>query len=284
MADRTVITTPDLVTLEFELAGLGSRLMAWLVDSFLIGLLFLVMFLILMGVGLGTILGLELDDDKSGLFSSVGIAILMLIYFVVSWGYGLLFETVMRGRTPGKRVMGLRVIRDDGLPIGLREAATRNLVRAADMLPPPLYVLGALVSNFDPQHRRLGDMVAGTLVVVERFDVRFGSRLGAAYAARLEKGQSRQALNLPGGTLTVQQLDLLEQYLSRKEQLNSERRDALASKFGEPLISLLALEPTFISKEPNKTFALEKLMQDVLARAQTEAIEGEQAARTPGLF
>ena len=136
MSQRAIITTPDHVTLEFELAGAGSRLMAWCLDSLVIALMFVALFFILMGVGLGTVLGLNLDNGVQELISSVGVAILTLIYFVVSWGYGLVFETATRGQTLGKRWMGLRVIRDDGLPIGLREAATRNLVRAADMMPP----------------------------------------------------------------------------------------------------------------------------------------------------
>lgn len=284
MSHRAIITTPDHVTLEFELAGAGSRLMAWCLDSLVILLLFLALFFILMGIGLGTALGLNLDHGVEELISSVGVAILTVIYFVVSWGYGLVFETATRGQTLGKRWMGLRVIRDDGLPIGLREAATRNLVRAADMMPPPLYLIGGLVLNFDRQHRRLGDMVAGTLVIQEQFEVKFGSKLSAVYAARLEQGQSRQAVNLPGGTLSVKQLDLLEQYLSRRDQLNPARRAALARTLGEPLIGLLGLDAEAFRKQSDPILALEKLMRQVLEQAQQEAPSISKPSPTTGLF
>ena len=94
------------------------------------------------------------------------LALVVLIIFLINWGYYVFFEGLGKGSTPGKKRMGIRVIRQDGLPIGLREAALRNLVRAADMLPPPSYILGGLVMHFDPQGRRLGDMVAGRVPVI----------------------------------------------------------------------------------------------------------------------
>lgn len=281
MSERAIITTADHVTLELELAGVPQRLMAWLFDTFMLVLLFLLLIFLFLGLGGGITFGLDLEAGIEELMSSVGVAILVAFYFVLTWGYGVLFEGLSRGQTPGKRLMGLRVVRQDGLPIGFREAAMRNLVRAADMLPPPTYALGALVLNFDPQHRRLGDMMAGTLVVRERFDLEFGSQLGAAWAVRLEQGQSRQALSLPGGALTAQQLELIEQYLSRRTELTDQRREALAKRLGEPLLILMGRE----ANRRNSTDFYEALMAEVLGMAEhASSARNVGAKRVDGLF
>ncbi|MBK8057237.1 MAG: RDD family protein [Gemmatimonadetes bacterium] len=83
------------------------------------------------------------------------------------WGYFTLFEGFRDGQTPGKKWMGLRVIRDTGHPITVREAGARNLLRIVDLLPPP-YLLGILFIAFHPKGKRIGDLVAGTVVVRDR--------------------------------------------------------------------------------------------------------------------
>lgn len=266
MFGRLTIVTPEQVELELELAGLGSRFAAWLIDTLLIGLLFFAIFMIFIALGLGMALGLDFSKDLSEVLSSTGMAILVLMYFGVTWGYGVLWEGLDQGRTPGKRYMGLRVVRRDGFPIQLREAALRNLARAADMLPPPFYAVGAVMVVFHPQHQRLGDLVADTVVVAELTDVSFGSKLGAVFASRVEQGQSRQALVGVGGTVSVRQLELIEQYLERAETLSPERRALLAKQLALPVMEALGIEP---ERPGASEAAYEKVLREVLTRAQS---------------
>lgn len=239
MKESIAISTPDHGTLEFELAGFGSRFGAQVVDGILmilcVGLLSLLMVVLFpRGFSPG-----DAGIDPKAWVSSWGVALLVFLIFLVVWGYFVLFECLMKGTTPGKRQFGIRVIREDGLPIGFRESALRNLVRAADAFPPPTYILGVTVMHMDEYGRRLGDMVAGTLVVRERFEEVAESRSGAAWAAKVERGHSKRPLTLPGGTVTVHQLELVEQFMRRRHQLAADRRAALAWQIASPLLPLM---------------------------------------------
>jgi uncharacterized RDD family membrane protein YckC len=150
-----VITT-EKVVLTYRVAGMGSRFLAWLVDLGFIVVLFL--------AGLAASIPLEL------LRPGVGSAVIFFWIFSLTWGYFLLFEWLWAGQTPGKRLLGLRVLQMDGTAISFVQSAVRNILRVADALPlltllPMTYGLGFLVAACNRQHRRLGDLAAGTLVV-----------------------------------------------------------------------------------------------------------------------
>jgi uncharacterized RDD family membrane protein YckC len=144
------VVTTEKVVLTYRVAGIGSRFLAWLIDVGLIGVLFAI------GVGAGALL--------SVLRPGVGEAVIALWAFALLWGYFLLFEWLWAGQTPGKRVMGLRVVRTEGTAISFLQAGVRNVLRAADSLP-FFYALGFVVMACDRLRRRLGDLAAGTLVV-----------------------------------------------------------------------------------------------------------------------
>lgn len=142
---RLSLTTPEGTRLLLTPAGPAARAWAWAID-FLIWLVFVIIMLMLM------------TESKlaRGIFS--------VILFVSFWGYPILFEVYARGQTLGKRVMGLEVRRANGLPVGWRESSLRNLMLVADFMP-LLYATGLLCMLFDRHFRRLGDIVAGTIVV-----------------------------------------------------------------------------------------------------------------------
>src|SRR5580765_2371041 len=100
---------------------------------------------------------------------SVAVTIVVFLIFLANWGYFLFFEAKFGGQTPGKRWTGIRVVRDNGLPIGWKESALRNFVRIADIMPPPACVVGGLMILLSKQGKRLGDLLAGTMVVREDF-------------------------------------------------------------------------------------------------------------------
>src|ERR1041384_713127 len=144
------VETPEHVVLDFEIAGIGSRALAAIID-------FLILLALLLAVSF-----IVSQWPRSGARWTT--ALFSLAAFGLYWGYYTFFEGVWRGQTPGKRLLGIRVIRDTGHAVRLSDAAARNLLRAADMLPPP-YLLGALLVAIHPRGKRLGDLVAGTVVV-----------------------------------------------------------------------------------------------------------------------
>jgi hypothetical protein len=171
--------------------------------------------------------------------------VVLLLFFAVNWGYYLFFELVWHGQTPGKRWLGLRVIKEGGYPIGFTEAAIRNLVRLVDYT---LY-LGAVVMLTDRLSRRLGDLAAGTLVVKERRELS-AATLGSS-GVSVPPGSP--AVEDPGQAipnlhrLTPADRALLREYLSRRGSLASAAATALAARlaavFAGKLDHQLAAEP-----------------------------------------
>lgn len=283
MDESVSISTPDHVSLEFELAGPGSRFSAYVIDFILSVLVIVVIFFVVFLTGgllaLRSLVTSSRGDASWG--ASWILALLVLIIFLINWGYYVFFEWLWQGSTPGKKRVGIRVIRQDGLPIGLREAALRNLVRAADMLPPPCYLLGGIVMYLDPLGRRLGDMLAGTYVVVEKFALADQGASGAAWATRVEQGRSRQALTLPRGMISAQQIGLIEQYLARRHKLSPERRDLLVWQITEPLSSMLGEDRDILARSADRAERCERLLLQVLELTQTRAPHVVVAAKTP---
>lgn len=158
------VATPERVSLSLPVAGIGYRCLAYLADLFLLFLFWAVAyftFTLLVSDVLGFFQGL------SGLAQTL----LVVGVFVTQWVYWTAAEVLMGGQTPGKRLVGIRVVRVDGSPVGLLESAVRNLVRVVDSLP-GVYAVGCLCVLLTRQHRRLGDLLAGTLLVrEERIDL-----------------------------------------------------------------------------------------------------------------
>jgi uncharacterized RDD family membrane protein YckC len=145
-----LVLTPEHVEVRLQPAGLGSRFLAISIDSLLVFAISMLMAQLLL----------------SFLPAALGYVLWATATFVLTWGYHVYFETRHEGRSPGKRVMRLRVVDGRGLPLGLGQSFVRNVVRVLDSAP-VLYGLGALASLLDPHRRRLGDLAADTLVVAE---------------------------------------------------------------------------------------------------------------------
>jgi uncharacterized RDD family membrane protein YckC len=145
------IVTPEQVAIRLTPAGPASRLAALLLDTALV---------VAASGLLAAVLEQLLPRALSGLF-------LASLLFVVHWGYHVYFETRHRGRSPGKRAAGLRVVDGRGLAITVEQSFVRNILRALDFLP-FYYGIGGIACLLDPDGRRLGDIAADTLVVAER--------------------------------------------------------------------------------------------------------------------
>src|SRR5918993_3785669 len=161
--ETLVIETPERVPLHFALASIGNRFLACAFDHTLqVAAIALVVFFF---VWLGNAASYYEDLKNAPKWV---VALMLVAVFLVWSSYFVLFEWAWRGQTPGKRWLKLRVIREDGRPVTFWEAAARNLLRIFDMMPTPFYSVGLIsvfVSGID---QRVGDLVAGTVVVRER--------------------------------------------------------------------------------------------------------------------
>jgi uncharacterized RDD family membrane protein YckC/uncharacterized membrane protein SpoIIM required for sporulation len=150
------VETPEHVVLDLELAGIGSRALAAVIDNLILAATLVALLLLLAWLA-----------SKGYEPGRVGGIVIGVTFLAIWYGYYLFFEGLRHGQTPGKRITGIRVVRDTGHAVDFGAAALRNLLRPADFMPPP-YVLGALLVALHPRAKRLGDLVAGTVVVRDR--------------------------------------------------------------------------------------------------------------------
>jgi len=209
--DKLTIDTPEQVHLEFMLAGIGSRFMAAFLDILIEIVLYLILFLI------------TLIWASSGFFdltrSIWWSALVTLVLFCINWGYYAIFEAVWKGQTPGKRLAKIRVIKESGRPINAYEAIARNLMRAIDVLP-TMYGAGIVCMMLNSQNRRIGDFVAGTVVIHDQRTEEVRPDWNTAVAAAPANPQL--------ALLTSDDLVLIETYLQRRFQLDRSVRDSAA--------------------------------------------------------
>jgi len=207
-ARRLAIETPEHLVLELELAGVGSRIAAAACDAVLLSVAYMAL-----GIGVAT---LQTRTAPPGPWSTLLAVLVVLAAFLVFWCYFLLFEALNHGRTPGKRLMGIRVVMDTGHPITFAAAAVRNLIRIVDALP--FGMVGLAFVLFHPQNKRLGDIVAGTVVARDRPE---DVQLGGVSADR-EPGAEPLETGPP--ELSDEEFRLLDQYLERLERLDGTLR------------------------------------------------------------
>ncbi|WP_409299278.1 RDD family protein [Pseudomonas sp. KCJK8993] len=200
---RYQVETPEGIDLPLRPAGLLVRALAYGLDLGIRALVMGVLFVAL------------------GFFGEIGIGLGSILLFLISWWYMVLFEVLNQGRSPGKQMMGLRVVQDDGTPIGWSASLTRNLLRFADMLP-FAYFLGAISCLQHPAFKRLGDLAAGTLVIY---------REQAVERPPLPPATPRSA----PFTLSLDEQRAILGFAERQAQLSAERTQELAAILAQPL-------------------------------------------------
>lgn len=238
MDDLYTIDTPENIEFAYDIAGIGSRFLAAIIDTFLIivaeGIVFFAAGVITTFTALG---------EQVSRLESIVAALAGLLAFVILWGYYIIFELVWNGQSPGKRVVGLRVVREGGRPITFLSAATRNLIRLIDFLP-AFYGIGVIVMFIDPRARRLGDFAAGTLVVRERRSVTLES-LTATTGALVPQPLPGEATRLPTleyvHLLTDQDYTLVQEFLRRRAELGRDARTRLGMQLANGLQSRLSI-------------------------------------------
>ncbi|HSQ28393.1 MAG TPA: stage II sporulation protein M [Gemmatimonadaceae bacterium] len=219
------IETPELVVLSYTIAGLGSRLGAALIDLAVSALLFITVILAAARVSPKS---LAKVDVRAAPTTAWAVALLVILQFAVLWGYYLLFEGLRDGQTPGKRVFRLRAVRDGGYSVGFAASAVRNLMRIVDLQPVFTYLVGIASVAFSKSGKRLGDMVAGTIVVRESL-VRQPAVPKAA--RRAIPGATPAPTPSPAiAQLTDVEFQLLERWAARRGDLSPERRRQLTTQ------------------------------------------------------
>jgi uncharacterized RDD family membrane protein YckC len=234
------IDTPELVALEFPLAGIGSRFIAILIDY----ALQFVAFVVLILVALLFLPSLQRFEAASAKWV---IAIFVLIPFLLQWGYFSLFEGWWHGQTPGKRVAKIRVIQQSGRAITIFESLSRNFVRAIDFLP-TFYVVGTISIFVTSRSQRLGDLVAGTLVVHEGqthdSSTQDNTRLFTQVA--VQAPAALRAISIPAdalGRLGAADLQAIETFLERRLDMSLDVRQSLAARLAASTATRIHLPP-----------------------------------------
>jgi uncharacterized RDD family membrane protein YckC len=240
------LVLPENVELSFDVAGVGSRTTAAIIDYFLLygGILAAAIAYSMnrraLGTAVRTILsGIVGPDAGSSVIESIGLALVVLLVFFAWWGYFLMFEMLWNGQTPGKRLFGLRVVRRDGQPISAMASLVRNVVRAADMFA----LLGLVVMIVDKQSRRLGDFAAGTLVIREP---RGGGRALIDGVALPDSSERATRLTSVAGKLTMDHYTLIREYFTRSRHMSQAQARDLAANLAPEIAAQLDVEPSEI--------------------------------------
>lgn len=260
LSDETLdIQTPENIAFGYQIAGIGSRFLATLLDTIFVGLLQAVVILVL-------VLIMKAYDGSifADQLSAWVIAIFGLITTLFYWGYYVFFEMLWNGQSPGKRWVGLRVIRSNGTPITLAESLIRNLARLVDFLP-AAYGVGIITMFIDKQSRRLGDLAAGTLVVQDHAPITI-QELSVKRTVHLRPWANIPLDGFPIERLTNNDLNLIEDFLLRRDQLT--HREALAINMLNTLYQRLGLPLPTISR-----FEAEDTLAAILQAAQNREKE-----------
>lgn len=258
--DLLKIDTPENVSFDYDISGIGSRFLAALIDSALIILLQVIVF--------GAVL-LVIDITARNVTGTVAgwlLAAAGLMSFVFFWGYYIFFEIFWNGQTPGKRRVGLRVIRVDGTPVGASEVVIRNLVRIIDFLP-TAYGIGVVVMFINPSSRRVGDLAAGTIVVHERAVGRVGDLSPVRPSSLMVPGgQVSLPENFPVAQVSEHELHVIEEFLARRSGFAN--RGALARRILASIMTRLSLPPDAAASDN-----AEAILSGIYSARRSETLE-----------
>jgi uncharacterized RDD family membrane protein YckC len=242
MEKRITITTPEQVEFSYELAGLGSRFLAFLIDSLIKSASILIIWILLSLIGAH--IHLDLTAKTENLVTSyLSLSTLVLgglAGFIVI-GYYVFFETLWNGQTPGKKLAGLRVMKENGRSINIFDAAARNFLRAVDFLP-SFYLLGSILVQFNGRGKRMGDMAAGTVVV------KCENETPPVPFPELEVAPP--PVQLPLERLGAEEHHLVRSFITRRNELSSDTRSRLAHLIVSVVMKKLSLtENPFTAEE-----------------------------------
>lgn len=263
--ETLIIETPERVPLAFALASIGNRFLAVAIDH-----LIQYVTIILLLYGFLSLADTGGDSIKSEGFSALQelpkwtIAVMIICLFLLFAGYFIVFEWLWNGQTPGKRLLKLRVIREDGRPITLWESAARNLLRLFDTFPGfifPIYSIGLITIFMSRRDQRLGDLFAGTVVVRERtdeaptFTETFSNPTSDAAFRRV---QQKTNVSAEVSHLNEEEIEVVESFLRRRWDLTEKQRIWMAWRIALPI--MYKIKPQY----DLQTFTYEGFLEELL--------------------
>ncbi len=223
--DATVrLMTPERIVFDYPLGGPFRRFTAYLVDLSLLSLLAVAATVVSLSLSLG---------------AASGMGPALIAFFLLTWGYGAFCEGVFNGQTPGKRALGLRVVSQSGVPITGAQAVLRNLVGAVDGLLPFFFLLGLTSMLLSQKFQRLGDLAAGTMVIIEERRPRLG--LLRIREPRVVAVVDRLPAQIAAGTNLAR---ALSDYVRRRHRFGRGLREEMAEPLARPLRARFGLPPT----------------------------------------
>ncbi len=260
--DTLIIETPERVPLHFALASIGNRFLACAIDHTLQALTLLLMFVAFAALANFSSLGDQLTSAPKWVY-----AVLIVVVFLIISGYFAFFEWLWSGQTPGKRWMKLRVIREDGRPVTFWEASVRNLLRSFDMMPAPFYSIGLISVFSSSRDQRVGDLVAGTVVVREREAE--APAFAQVFAAPVSDPAQRRSFKpvefvADLSSLKEPEIEVVETFLRRRWDLADVPRQWMAWRVSLPL--LYKLRPAY----DLSTFTYEGFLEELLHRYRAQ--------------
>lgn len=256
--DTLIIETPERVPLHFALASIGNRFLACAIDHLIQAL---VIAFILLAAAI--VANFSLFESNFTSAPKWVYAVVILLLFLIFNGYFAFFEWVWSGQTPGKLWMKLRVIREDGRPITFWESSVRNLLRVLDMMPFPFYSVGLISVFSSARDQRVGDMVAGSVVVREREEE--APAFAQVFASPVSDPALRRSFKPVDFTaslnsLTESEIQVVETFLRRRWDLADVPRQWMAWRVSLPI--LFKLRPGY----DMNTFTYEGFLEELLHR------------------
>ena len=218
------VRTPERIAFSYELAGLGSRFLAVALDMLLQIVVVAILFtgLSLAVTHLPSIKTVAATPEIKRFANNFAIGLLVFVVFIIFFGYFILFEALGNGQTPGKRWLGIRVVRDGGYPIDFSASLIRNLVRVGELML-GVYVLAGISALISAENKRIGDFAAGTVVVRDSkmvIPTDFGDTLTEpVYSAT--------------GFVSGEERALIHRFIERRDTLDARKRSALAASLAE---------------------------------------------------
>lgn len=263
--ETLIIETPERVPLEFALASIGNRFIAVAIDHFIqYFAIFAAAWFFLSIAGYNSA---DLVDGPDRMFSEMPkwtIAVAIIVLFLIFAAYFIVFEWIWNGQTPGKRLMKLRVIRDDGRPVTLWESITRNLLRVCDAVPGfivPVYSVGLIAIFASTRDQRVGDIFAGTVVIRERTDdaPSFSETFSRRFTDQaFTRTQKKVTVSAEIKKLTEPEIEVVESFLRRRWDFDDRQRVWMAWRIALPL--MFKLKPRYDSEE----FTYEGFLEEIL--------------------
>ncbi|HXE64742.1 MAG TPA: RDD family protein [Bryobacteraceae bacterium] len=217
--DKHTIETPEQIGLDFAVAGVGSRFLAILIDTIIQTVTGIVV-----AIGIVAVISVT---GPGGAPSVWLLALAALGAFLLLYGYFAIFEILWNGQTPGKRIIGVRVIKESGRPLTPAETIGRNLMRIVDQLP-AMYAIGLVTMFLNSRNKRVGDLVAGSIVIRESKKNKQAPWLPAP-VSQPQPFTSRPAH--PGAQrISVEDLRLMDTFLNRRHDMTGDVRSRMASQ------------------------------------------------------